>query len=261
MVTEEVQRFHLNPEKVELEETQRTKARDGVHAKHRRDSVALRTWPPASSNSSASPTRAPGSRVRVEAQRGRIGGEKGGRGGIGRAGEGTGAWGGASGRRLCAVRPGCRLGFLRDCSKAVHPKPARARAEDRRGAKAGVAETRPLGRPCPRGLPPSTPHRAFPESPLQTPRPLTVIVVAHFLLAASLTVRHGLRPPPPGCGSSSGCSRPPRPGGQTRGLRGTAGAAALGARAARSGTAAGAWRAGGRRARLAAAPTRDTRQG
>lgn len=68
---------------------------------------------------------------------------------------------------------------------------------------------------------------------------ITVIIVAHFLLAASLTVRHGLRPPPPGCGSSSGCSRPPRPGGQTRGLRETAGAAALAARTARSGTASG----------------------
>lgn len=65
---------------------------------------------------------------------------------------------------------------------------------------------------------------------------ITVIIVAHFLLAASLTVRHGLGPPPPGCGSSSGCSRPPRPGGQTRGLRETAGAAALAARTARSGT-------------------------
>lgn len=36
IVTEEVQPFHPNPEKVELEETQRTKARDGVHAKHQR---------------------------------------------------------------------------------------------------------------------------------------------------------------------------------------------------------------------------------
>lgn len=52
----------------------------------------------------------------------------------------------------------------------MHPKPARARAEDRRGAKAGIAETRPLGRPCPRGLPPSTSHGAFPEAPLQPPR-------------------------------------------------------------------------------------------
>lgn len=150
---------------------------------------------------------------------------------------------------LCSQAQGANWGSSGDRSEAVHPKPACAR-EDPRGAKAGVPETPPLGRPCwcPRGLPPPTPRRALPASRLQAPRPLTIIVVAHFLLAASLTVRHGLRPPPPGCGSSSGCSRPPRPGGQTRGLTGTAGAAALGARAARSGTAAGAGRAVGHRA-------------
>lgn len=194
--------------------------------------------------------------MRLETQGGQIGGEKGGPGERGR-GQGCGAE--LPGRQLCAVRPRVPTG--------VPPRPVRGSEPQTcvcpRGAKAGVPETSPLGRPCrcPRGLPPPSPRRALPASRLQAPRPLTIIVVAHFLLAASLTVRHGLRPPPPGCGSSSGCSRPPRPGGQTRGLRGTAGAAALGARAARSGTAAGAGRTVGRRAGWAAAPTRDTRQG
>lgn len=134
IVTEEVQPFHPNPEKVELEET---KARDGVHARHQRDSAALRTWPPASSNSSAAPPGRPGSRVRLEAQRRQIGGEKGGPGERGR-GQGRGAELQAAG--FVQSGPGSRQGFLGDRSEAVHPKHTRARAEDWRGAKAGVPE-------------------------------------------------------------------------------------------------------------------------
>lgn len=58
--------------------------------------------------------------------------------------------------------PGCRLGFLGDRSEAVNPKPACAREEDPRGAKAGVPEPSPLGRPCrclPRAATPVTPPR------------------------------------------------------------------------------------------------------
>lgn len=258
LVTEEVQPFYLNPEKVELEE--HNKQWRGMESTQNTGDTAtlceLGPWP-----ALTPPQPHPGAGVPGEAgspaqtDRGR-------QGGIRRAGEGTGMWGGASGRRLCAaVRPGVPTGVPKRLVQGGAPQtcacpsggPERSEGGRPRDATAGQAVS-------PRAATLDTPRR-LPQAPQQTPRPLTVIVVAHFLLAASLTVRHGLGPPPPGCGSSSGCSRPPRPGGQTRGLRGTAGEAALGAMAARSGTPAGARRTGERRAGLAAAQTRDSRQG
>lgn len=85
--------------------------------------------------------------MRVEAQRGQIGGEKGGGGGIGRAGEGTGTWGGASGRRLCAVRPGVPTGVPQRLVQGSAPQtcacpgggPERSEGGRRRDATAGQA--------------------------------------------------------------------------------------------------------------------------
>lgn len=168
IVTEEVQPFHLNPEKVELEE--HNEQRRGMESTQNTGETAplceLGLGPavtPPQPHPGAGVPGEDGSSARTD--RGREGG-----GGSGERGRGQGRGAELQAAGFVQSGRGCRLRFLRDWSKAVHPKPARARAEDQRGAKAGIAETRPLGRPCPRGLPPSTSHGAFPEAPLQPPR-------------------------------------------------------------------------------------------
>lgn len=200
IVTEEVQPSHINPAKVALKEPSEQRRRmESTRNTSETAPLCELGPPPAVTPPQPHPSRGvpgeAGSAAQTECRREGEPGERG-------RGQGRGAELQAAG--FVQSGPGCQLGFLGGRSEAVDPKPARVRAEDPRGARADDPGPRPRSRvgrvPVPADSHPKHPERRvrpFPAAPPQAPRPPTVIVVAHFLLAASLTVRHGLGPPPP----------------------------------------------------------------
>lgn len=97
--------------------------------------------------------------------------------------------------------PGCPLGFLGDPVRDGVPRSASVRGRGPESSEDGRPRA-PIASRAGRVRVPvdSRPERpkVAPRTPPAGSRSLTVIIVAHFLLAASLTVRHGFGPPPPG---------------------------------------------------------------
>lgn len=170
IVTEEVQPFHMNPEKVALKEPGEQR-RPMESTRNTGETAPLcelgpppGVTPPQPHPSGGVPGEA-GSSAQTEA------GEKGdpasggGDRGVGRSSRLP---------ALCSQARGANW-FLRDQSEAVYPKPARVRAEDPRGARADDPGPRPrcrVGRvPVPADSHPKDPEpRVRPAAPSPSPR-------------------------------------------------------------------------------------------
>lgn len=142
IVTEEVQPFHMNPEKVALKEPgEQRRRKESTRNTSETAPLCELGPPPAVTPPQPHPSRGvpgeAGSPAQTECRR---------EGGPGERGRGQGRGAELQAAGFVQSGPGCQLGSLGGRSEAVDPKPARVRSEDPRGARADDPGPRPRSR-------------------------------------------------------------------------------------------------------------------